>query len=143
MNTPQFSWCRTRLGRQLQPVSPIYEPEVAARAIYWAAHHRRREVFVGISTPAVIYGQNLFPGIADRLLGKVGYELQQTSQTVDPNRPDNLFEPVPGDFAARGVLSYKAINFSLQSWASLHRGWASLAVGALAGAGMLFWKKRS
>jgi short-subunit dehydrogenase len=142
MNTPQFSWCRTRLGHQLQPISPIYEPEVAARAIYWAAHHRRREVFVGASTPAVIYGQNFFPGLADWFLGKLGYELQQTSQTVDPHRPDNLFEPVPGEFAARGVLSYKALNFSLQSWASLHRGWVGLAAGALAGAGVLLWRKR-
>jgi short-subunit dehydrogenase len=63
MNTPQFSWCRTRVLRQLQPVPPIYQPEVAARAIYWAAHHRRREVFVGASTPAVIYGQNFFPAL--------------------------------------------------------------------------------
>ncbi|MFL6464520.1 MAG: SDR family oxidoreductase [Bryobacteraceae bacterium] len=142
MNTPQFSWCRTRVPRRLQPVPPIYQPEVAARAIYWAAHHRRREVFVGASTPAVIYGQNLFPGLADWFLGKAGYKLQQTSQTIDPERPDNLFEPVPGEFAARGILSDKAINFSLQSWASLHRGWAGLATSALAGAGVLLWKRR-
>jgi len=142
MNTPQFSWSRTRLSRQLQPISPIYQPEVAARAIYWAAHHKRREVFVGASTPAVIYGQNLFPGMADWFLGKFGYALQQTSQTVDPEKPDNLFQPVPGNFAARGVLSDKAFPFSLQSWASLHRGWAGVMVGALAGAGMLLWKRR-
>jgi NAD(P)-dependent dehydrogenase (short-subunit alcohol dehydrogenase family) len=143
MNTPQFSWCRTRLPRQLQPFPPIYEPEVTARAVYWAAHHKRREVFVGAPTPAVIYGQNLAPGLGDWYLGKTGFESQQTSEPVDEHRPDNLFEPVPGNFAARGVLSEKAVNFSLQSWMSLHRGWAGLAAGALAGVGVLLWKKRS
>ncbi len=141
MNTPQFSWSRTRLPRQLQPIPPIYEPEIAARAIYWAAHHKRREVFVGAPTPAVIYGQNFFPGFADWYLGKTGYESQQTSQLVNEDRPDNLFQPVPGDFAARGVHSEKAINFSLQSWASLHRGWAGLTLSALAARVCCFGKK--
>lgn len=141
MNTPQFSWCRTRLPRQLQPIPPIYQPEVAARAIYWAAHHKRREVFVGASTPAVIYGQNFFPGTADWFLGQYGYEWQQTSQPIDPERPDNLFRPVPGEFAAQGVLSDRSLPFSLQSWASLHRGWVALVAGTLAGAGAFFWKK--
>ena len=142
MNTPQFSWSRTRLPRQTQPIPPIYEPEVAARAIYWAAHHKRREVFVGAPTPAVIYGQNFVPGLFDWYLGKTGFESQQTSEPLDQNRPDNLFQPVPGDFGARGVLSKKALNFSPQSWASLHRGWTGLAASALAGAGMLLWKNR-
>ncbi len=94
MNTPQFSWCRTRLPRHPQPVPPIFEPEVAAEAIYWAAHHKRREVFVGGPTVKAIYGQDVAPGFADWYLGTNGYDAQQTSQPVSPDRPDNLFEPV-------------------------------------------------
>lgn len=129
MNTPQFSWCRTRLPRHPQPVPPIYEPEIAARAIYWAAHHRRREVFVGEPTVKAIYGQEMVPGLADRYLGRTGFDSQQTDEPVSPDRPDNLFESVPGAYAARGIFSDRAKNFSLQNWANLHRGVVS-AVGA-------------
>ncbi len=142
MNTPQFSWCRSRLPNQLQPVPPIYEPEVAARAIYWAAHHRRREVFVGAPTPAVIYGQNIIPGFFDWYLGNTGLASQQTADLEDENRPDNLFEPAPGNFGARGVLSKKAINFSPQSWASLHRGQAGLLLTAMVSACFLVYKNK-
>jgi short-subunit dehydrogenase len=129
VNTPQFSWCRTRLPRHPQPVPPIFEPEVPARAIYWAAHHQRREVFVGEPTVKAIYGQDIMPGLADRYLGRDGYDSQQTSEPVSPNRPDNLFESVPGPYAARGIFSDRAKNFSIQNWANLHRGVVS-AVGA-------------
>jgi short-subunit dehydrogenase len=129
VNTPQFSWCRTRLPRHPQPVPPIFEPEVPARAIYWAAHHRRREVFVGEPTVKAIYGQDVLPGLADRYLGRNGYDSQQTDEPVSPNRPDNLFESVPGPYGARGIFSDRAKSFSLQNWANLHRGAVS-AVGA-------------
>src|SRR5207302_3390981 len=82
LNTPQFSWCRTRLPRHPQPVPPIYQPEVAARAIYWAAHHKRREIFVAGSTVEAIYAQDFAPGFADWYLGSHGYDSQQTSQPV-------------------------------------------------------------
>ena len=127
VNTPQFSWCRTRLPRHPQPVPPIFEPEVPARAIYWAAHHRRREVFVGEPTVKAIYGQDVAPGLADRFLGHNGYASQQTDEPVSPDRPDNLFESVPGPYAARGIFSDRAKSFSLQNWANLHRGVVSAA----------------
>jgi len=129
VNTPQFSWCRTRLPRHPQPVPPIFEPEVPARAIYWAAHHRRREVFVGEPTVKAIYGQDVVPGLADWYLGRNGYDSQQTEEPVSPNRPDNLFESVPGPYGARGIFSDRAKSFSIQNWANLHRGVVS-AVGA-------------
>jgi hypothetical protein len=129
VNTPQFSWCRTRLPRHPQPVPPIFEPEVPARAIYWAAHHRRREVFVGEPTVKAIYGQDVAPGFADRYLGRNGYDSQQTEEPVSPNRPDNLFESVPGPYGAHGIFSDRAKSFSVQNWANLHRGMVS-AVGA-------------
>ena len=91
MNTPQFSWCRTRLPRHPQPVPPIFQPEVAARAIVWASSHRRREIYVGWPTVKAIYGQELAPGYADKYLAKFAYGGQETDQPVSPDRPDNLF----------------------------------------------------
>lgn len=133
MNTPQFSWCRTRMKRSPQPVPPIFEPEVAARAIVWAAHHRRREIFVGWPTVVVIEGQKMFPGLGDRYLAKFGYESQLTPSLVSPNRPDNLFEPAEGDFAAHGAFGDRAHPRSVQTWLDIHRGpLALIAAGAAA-----------
>lgn len=130
MNTPQFNWCKTRLPRHPQPVPPIFEPEVAARAIYWAAHHKRREVFVGAPTVVATYGQKFAPGCADWYLGTHGYDSQQTSEPVDPNRPDNLFHPVTGDYAAHGIFTKQAKPYSLQNWVNLHRTPVGLTVAA-------------
>jgi len=141
MNTPQFSWCRTRLPRHPQPVPPIFDPEVAARAVYWAAHHRRREVFVGGPTVKAIYGQDLAPGFADRYLAKNGYDAQQTSERVSPDRPDNLFAPVAGDYAAHGVFSASSKPYSVQNWTNLHRGRAAAIVAGFVAAGALLWKR--
>jgi short-subunit dehydrogenase len=141
MNTPQFSWCRTRLPKHPQPVPPIFEPEVAARAIYWAAHHRRREIYVGAPTAMAIYGQEIAPGFADWYLGTHGYDSQQTDQPVPPDRPDNLFEPVPGDYAAHGIFTDQAKRFSFQSWADLHRGQIGLISAGIIGLGAFLWRK--
>ena len=130
MNTPQFSWCKTRLPRHPQPVPPIFEPEVAARAIYWAAHHRRREVFVGGPTVEAIWGQKVVPGLADWYLGTHGYNSQQTQQRVSPDRLDNLFQPVPGNYAAHGIFTSDARSHSLQNWFNLHRAPTGAAVAA-------------
>lgn len=133
MNTPQFDWCRSKLPRHPQPVPPIYEPEVAARAVVWAAYHKRREVYVGFSTVKAIYGQMLAPGFADRYLARNGYQSQQTSEPVASDRKDNLFEPVPGDFSAHGDFDQRARHFSFQTWFSLNRGLIALCgLGATA-----------
>lgn len=121
MNTPQFSWCRAKLSNHPQPVPPIFEPEVAARAIYWAAHHRKRELYVGFSTNKAIYAQAVAPGLADRYLGRSGYESQQTKEPVAPGRPDNLFESVPGDWATHGVFSERSSAASPLTWLEMHR----------------------
>ncbi len=143
MNTPQFSWCRTRLPNHPQPVPPIFEPEVAAEAIYWAAHHRRRELFVGAPTVMAIYGQDVAPGFADWYLGKTGYQAQQTGRKVAPGRPDNLFESVDGDFAAHGVFTSRAKDFSAQTWMSIHRGSLALAAAGMAAIGTLIWRRNA
>lgn len=131
MNTPQFSWCRTKLPNHPQPMGPVYEPEVAARAIYYAAHHRRREIFVGYPTVKAIYGQDIAPGYADRYLAKHAIEGQQTEQPVRPDRPNNLFEPVEGDWGAHGIFTGRAATFSPQVWMDLNRGKLAAAAAGL------------
>ena len=96
LNTPQFTWSRAKLPRAPQPVPPIFQPEVAADAIVWAARHPRRELMVGWPTVRAIVGNAIAPGLADRYLARNGYDAQQTDEPVDPDRPDNLFEPVAG-----------------------------------------------
>lgn len=134
MNTPQFSWCRTRLPRHPQPVPPIFQPEVAARAIVWASSHRRREIYVGWSTAKAIYGQELAPGYADKYLAKFAYSGQETCEPIAPDRPDNLFEPAAGQFGAHGIFDDRARSVSPLTWLDLHRGAAAIGVAAFAGA---------
>ncbi|MGB6944621.1 MAG: SDR family oxidoreductase [Bryobacteraceae bacterium] len=142
MNTPQFSWCRTRLPRQPQPVPPIFQPEVAARAIVWASTHRRREVFVAWPTVKAIYGQDVAPAYADRYLAKYAYDGQETSEPVPANRPDNLFEPVEADYAAHGIFDDRAHPFSMESWLDLHRDKVLYGGGLLLGCiAAMLWKR--
>jgi NAD(P)-dependent dehydrogenase (short-subunit alcohol dehydrogenase family) len=142
MNTPQFSWCRTRLPRQPQPVPPIFQPEVAARAIVWASSHRRREIFVGWPTVKAIYGQDVAPGFADRYLAKNAYEGQETQDAVPANRPDNLFETVDADFAAHGIFDNRANSFSLETWLDLNREKLLCGGGLLLGCmAAMLWKR--
>lgn len=143
MNTPQFSWCRTRLPRHPEPVPPIFQPEVAARAIVWASSHRRREIYVAWPTVKAIYGEMIAPGYADKYLAQIAYSGQETSQPVAPDRPDNLFEPAPGDYAAHGIFDGRASASSPLTWLDLHRGIAGAGAAALAVAGtFLFRSKR-
>ncbi len=134
VNTPQFSWIRTRMPNHPQPVPPIYQPEVIARAVYWTAHHRRREFSVGYPTVQAILGDKFIPGLLDHYLAWVGYESQQTTQPVPPDRPDNLYKPLPGDFGARGAFSDRAHNYSIHSWINRYRGWLTLG-----GLGLATW----
>ncbi|HZS46230.1 MAG TPA: SDR family oxidoreductase [Blastocatellia bacterium] len=136
LNTPQFSWVKSRLPRKPQPVPPIYQPEVAARAIHYAAHHDRREMFVGMPTVEAIVGNKIAPGALDHYLARTGYDSQQTDEPVDPNRRDNLWEPVPGDHGAHGSFDSRASYNSPQLWADMNRGWLALAAAGLAGVGI-------
>jgi short-subunit dehydrogenase len=132
LNTPQFDLVLSKLPKQAQPVPPIYQPEVAARAIVWAATHRRRQLWVGGSTAATLLANAIAPGVLDRYLGRTGYRSQQTDQPRDPDRPANLWAPVPGDHGAHGRFDDRAHPRSLQLWATTHRG----TVAGLAGAGL-------
>jgi NAD(P)-dependent dehydrogenase (short-subunit alcohol dehydrogenase family) len=136
VNTPQFSWVKSRLPRKPQPVPPIYQPEVIAEAVYWAAHQRLREVNVGFSTSAVITLNKFFPGIGDRYLAMTGYESQQYNGEVGQDRPHNLWEPLPGDHGAHGEFDDRSYNWSPQFWLVRNRTWIAGALGVLAAAGL-------
>lgn len=143
VNTPQFSWVLSRLPHQAQPVAPIYQPEVAARAVvYAAAHPGRREYWVGGSTAATLLANAVVPGLLDRYLARTGFDGQQTEKPRDPHQPENLWEPADGpdgkDFGAHGIFDDQAKSRSPQLWLSQHRlpmlASSALAVGAMAGA---------
>jgi NAD(P)-dependent dehydrogenase (short-subunit alcohol dehydrogenase family) len=130
LNTPQFGWVRSRLPRKPQPVPPIFQPEVAARAIHWAARHPRRELFVGWPTVVAIVGNKIAPGLGDWYLARTGFASQQTDEPADPHRPDNLWQPLAGDHGAHGRFDARAAGGSAQLWATTHRAWvAALAAG--------------
>jgi hypothetical protein len=143
VNTPQFSWVLSRLPRHAQPVPPIYQPEVAAEAVLFAADHpRRREYWVGASTAGTLIANAVAPGLLDRYLGRTGFDSQQTDQPKDPDQPVNLWEPADGadghDFGAHGIFDDTSKSRSSQLWASHHHdllagvgGAAVLAAGAL------------
>ena len=130
VNTPQFSWCRTRLPDHPQPVPPIFDPDVPAEAVYWAATHRRRELIVGGSALKAIVASIVAPSLADRYLARTGYGSQQIQgEPVDRDRPDNLFSPVEDLAATRGRFSPESRTQSRQLWASTHRGALLAAAG--------------
>ena len=120
VNTPQFSWCRSKLPRKAQPVPPIFQPEVIARAVVWLAAHPRRELPIGWSTLKALVGQNVAPGLVDRLLAKSGYRAQQYDGAAAPNRPDNLDHPLPGDWGAHGDFDTRSRAHSSQLWLATH-----------------------
>lgn len=130
VNTPQFDWIKNNMPNKPQPVPPIFQPEVAAEAIVWAATHKRRELYVGTPTVEAILGNKVAPGLLDRYLGKTGYKSQQTDQPENENRLSNLWEPLPGDRGAHGRFDDRAQDYSTQLWATENQDWLVLALGA-------------
>lgn len=141
MNTTQFGLVKSHLPNKPRPMGTIYQPEVAARAVVHAALHRQREVFVGYPTWQTIFGNKIIPGWLDHYLAKTGYQGQQTNQPENPERPHNLWEPVPGDHGAHGSLNAQSWDFSPQFWGATHR-WLTLAgvAGIAVGVGALLAK---
>ena len=114
INTPQFEHSRSHVDEHPQPVPPIYQPEVAADAVHWAAHNDRRELYVGYPSVQTIWGNKLAPGFVADLLARTGFDSQFSDLPFDPDRPDNLFDPVPGDPGAHGAFDDRAVSNSLQ-----------------------------
>jgi NAD(P)-dependent dehydrogenase (short-subunit alcohol dehydrogenase family) len=139
LNTPQFDWVRSKLPRKAQPVAPIYQPEVAARAVAWAADHpQRREYWVGMSTVGTLLANAVAPGVLDRYLGRTGVQSQQAREPEDPQRRDYLFEPVDdtADHGAHGRFDATAKASSPQAALSRHHGALATAGGAALAAGL-------
>jgi NAD(P)-dependent dehydrogenase (short-subunit alcohol dehydrogenase family) len=138
VNTPQFSWVRSRLPRHPQPVPPIYQPEVAARGVLFAADHPgRRQYWVGATTAATVMANKFVPALLDRYLARTGYGSQQTGQQVDDRRPDNLYQPLDGaggrDHGAHGIFGTRSHARSAQLWLDERpRLLAGLAAGTAA-----------
>jgi NAD(P)-dependent dehydrogenase (short-subunit alcohol dehydrogenase family) len=136
MNTPQFTWVKSRLPHLPQPVPPIYEPEVGARMIVHAAvtSSPRREYWVGGSTVKAIVGQKFIPGLLDHYLGKTGYKAQQRKESDSPDRANNVWHAVPTTLGAHGPFDSKSRPLSLEAFVSKHRGWVVFGCGLLGAA---------
>jgi NAD(P)-dependent dehydrogenase (short-subunit alcohol dehydrogenase family) len=141
VNTPQFDWVLSRLPHHPQPVPPIYQPEIAARAVLYAAEHpNRREYWVGASTAATLIANAVAPGILDRYLGKTGFTSQQEtgipSRELAPNLWDATDEQPGSDQGAHGSFDDRAKTRSPQLWASQHHGLLATAA-AVVGLGVM------
>jgi short-subunit dehydrogenase len=139
-NTPQFDWARNCMGRRPQPLGKIFQPEVAAKGIYWAATHRRRELWVGFPAVEAIVGTRVLPGFLDHELAHRAYGGQMTDQEDPPDRPDNLYHPVPGDHGAHGRFDRRATSSAWEMVFATHR-W-TIVGAALAAALGLVWAAR-
>jgi short-subunit dehydrogenase len=136
VNTPQFDWALNKMGKRAQPVAPIYQPEVPARAIFFAATHKRRDVWVGFPTVKAILANRIAPGLIDRYLATAGYSGQLTDESAPTDAPANLFKPVPGPYGAHGRFDNKARNGSWEMFTNRHRT-AFFAIAAVGGLGLL------
>lgn len=134
MNTTQFKFVKSRLPRKPRPMGTIYQPEVAAEAIEFASRNERREYYVGWPTVKAIVGNKIAPRYADWVLARNGYDGQMTPEPEDPNRKDNLWQPLPGDHGAHGTFDEKSKEFSLVTWASMHKRAVVTSLLVLAGA---------
>ena len=139
VNTPQFDWALNKMGKRAQPVAPIFQPEVPARAILFAATHKRREIWVGFPTVKAILANRIAPALIDRYLASAGYTGQLTDQPLPDDAPANLFKPVAGDYSAHGRFDGQSKSGSWEMFTDRHRDafWAAAAVGLAAGVHLL------
>ncbi|WP_395666236.1 SDR family oxidoreductase [Methylocella sp.] len=142
VNTPQFDWAMNKTDRRPQPVPPIYQPEVAARAIYFAATHKRRDVWVGWPTVKAILANMIAPGLLDRYLATAGYSGQLTDEKKSADAPANLFKPVPGPYGAHGRFDARARNVSWEMFTNRHRAAVVVTLTLVAGAALRGITKR-
>jgi hypothetical protein len=136
LNTPQFSWCKSRMPRKPQPVPPIFQPEAGAEVVYWAAHNPRREVFVGWPTQQAIWGQRFIPGLLDRYLAKMAWDGQMYDGPREPNVPIDLWQPAPGHQGAHGEFDERAKEAPTEVWLTTRLPWGTIAAAGLVGLGV-------
>lgn len=135
MNTPQFDWALNKMGTKAKPVAPIFQPEVAAKAIYFAAFHKRRDIWLGLPTVKAILANRVAPGLLDRYLATAGYSGQLSDEKLPANAPSNLFESVDGPYGAHGRFDNQARNASFEFFTDRHRTafWLSAGIAAITG----------
>lgn len=133
LNTPQFDWCENKMEKRAQPVPPIFQPEVGAEAVYWAAHHHRRELLVGWSTVQAVWGQKFIPGILDRYLAGRGWDGQILNEPEDPGEPTDLYQPVRGHQAAHGPFDDRARSNATELYVAEMPRWLTYGLAGLAG----------
>lgn len=142
VNTTQFEWTKNRMPHKPRPTGPIFQPEVAADAIVWAIDHDRRQIEVGWPTVEAVVGEKFIPGTLDHYLAHAAWEGAQLPESADPNRPDNFWEPLPGDHGSHGPFDDQAHKRSVQLWATKHRTLLATVAGAgLGAAGYVAFKK--
>lgn len=141
MNTTQFGFVKSRLPRKPRPMGIIFQPELAAQTIEYASRHNRREIYMGSPTVKAIVGNKIAPWYADRVLAKTGFDGQMTDEPEDPNRRDNLWEPIPGDHGAHGPFKEESHSFSPQLWATTHRGLTAVAIASFIAGGILLFNQ--
>jgi short-subunit dehydrogenase len=136
LNTTQFVWTKNKMPHKARPTGTIFQPEVAAEAILFAAEHNRREIMVGYTTVEATLGEKVIPGLLDHYLAKAAWEGSMLPEPVDPNQPDNFWEPLSGDHGSHGPFDRKSRGFSVQFWATKNRG---KLLGGLLIAGVGLW----
>jgi hypothetical protein len=133
LNTPQFSWCKSNMARKAQPVPPIFQPEVGAEAVYWAAHQRHREVFVGWPTARAIWGQRIVPGLLDHLAARLAWDGQMYDGAHEPDQAVDLYDPVPGHQGAHGAFDTRAQSHSWELQLTMEASRIATAASSVAG----------
>ena len=133
LNTPQFIWCKSNMPRKAQPVPPIFQPEVGAEAVYWAAHHRHRELFVGWPTARAIWGQRFMPGVLDHLAARLAWDGQMYDGAPNSDRQIDLYAPVPGHQGAHGDFDGRARDSRWELRLTMQASWLATAGSAVAG----------
>ncbi len=137
MNTPQFDWAKSRLRNQTQPVPPIFQPEVGADAVHHVVRHDvGREFLVAWPTTEAVLGEKIVPGYIDRKLARGGYQGEQTGEPADPDRPNNLWNPVAGDFAAHGRFDDRSHDVSVELWVAKRKPWLMVGGALMLGAAL-------
>jgi short-subunit dehydrogenase len=141
LNTTQFEWTKNKMKNKARPAGTIFQPEVAADAIHFTAEHNRREVMVGYTTVEATLGEKIAPGLLDHYLADAAWQGALLDEPVDPQQPNNFWEPVPGDHGAHGPFDRMSYRFSPQLWATKHRGMLLGILGAV-GLGTLLLSQR-
>ncbi len=129
LNTTQFTWTKNKMAHKARPTGTIFQPEVAADAILFAAEHERREIMVGYTTVEATLGEKVIPGVLDHYLATAAWDGSLLPEPADRSQPDNFWKPVPADLGSHGAFDSIARGFSAQLWVSKHR--TSLLAGVL------------